>query len=405
MIAKAIIPIAAGVAALFALGGKKASAATPRPLPGSVPSPAGAGSVAERMAKVLATNDPNAIRFEAARLKQEGYPAQAAELEREAARLEKEIAAGKAPAPVYPAPAPVKPPTSIPVPSVVPGIPPNLIPTTMPSIPVPIPAPQVPVVVPAGAYPVAPPMPVLPPASTGILSFKRTYAKDGKTPTYVSPQSLGDQVKRLQHRLIWLGFSLGPKGADGKYGADTETAVKLFQTAANVAAVQKVAGTRAAPATITVDGKAGAQTLQRLAVASPATGGPRFGADVFNGPGYPVPASPLPGLIRPMAPGFVDPRRALTARVVTMLLTTAPGEEDKNLIAAFQSQEGLKASGWYNPSTAAAIGCRYGIIPPKPLYWPKTATGKAKKNYQAQLAACAEQDPQRAEEWARAALV
>jgi len=41
--------------------------------------------------------------------------------------------------------------------------------------------------------------------------------------------STGPQVTRLQRRLVELGFD--PKGIDGKFGPDTETAVKAFQQA------------------------------------------------------------------------------------------------------------------------------------------------------------------------------
>jgi len=39
----------------------------------------------------------------------------------------------------------------------------------------------------------------------------------------------GDIVKQMQAKLIELGFSVGPAGADGKFGPDTEEGVKDFQ--------------------------------------------------------------------------------------------------------------------------------------------------------------------------------
>lgn len=39
----------------------------------------------------------------------------------------------------------------------------------------------------------------------------------------------GDEVKRIQNRLISLGYSLPKYGADGSFGAETESAVKQFQ--------------------------------------------------------------------------------------------------------------------------------------------------------------------------------
>lgn len=41
--------------------------------------------------------------------------------------------------------------------------------------------------------------------------------------------SSGEAVKKLQEMLIACGYSVGPDGADGDFGAKTESAVKLFQ--------------------------------------------------------------------------------------------------------------------------------------------------------------------------------
>lgn len=40
----------------------------------------------------------------------------------------------------------------------------------------------------------------------------------------------GEEVKRIQNRLIALGYSLPRYGADGSFGAETESAVKQFQS-------------------------------------------------------------------------------------------------------------------------------------------------------------------------------
>jgi hypothetical protein len=105
--------------------------------------------------------------------------------------------------------------------------------------------------------------------------------------------------------------------------------------------------------------------------------------------------------VSPTAP---DPRRALAARVVVELLTASPGQEPKELVHAFQAQEGLKASGYYNPSTAFALTA-YGFIPPAPLYWPKTGQQRARANLAARYRELAAGDPQRAEEWKAAAAL
>jgi hypothetical protein len=161
-----------------------------------------------------------------------------------------------------------------------------------------------------------------------------------------------------------------------------------------------------------VDGIVGPATIARMAVASTGpgpgviiSGESAFAGDVWSAPSIPQADSPLPGFVPAMMPQGVDSRRALAACIAQMLTHTEPGREDRDMVKVFQMQEGQKASGYYNPATAAALAARYGIVPPKPFYWPKTATGKSKSNYRAQLAALAVKDPQRAEEWQRAAQV
>ncbi len=104
-----------------------------------------------------------------------------------------------------------------------------------------------------------------------------------------------------------------------------------------------------------------------------------------------------------MAPKSIEPRAALAARVAHNLATTDPGGEDRNLLQLFQMQEGLKASGQYNPSTGAALALQHGIIPPWPRAWTTSGTRKSKANYRSMLLQCAQREPQRREEWEAAA--
>lgn len=46
---------------------------------------------------------------------------------------------------------------------------------------------------------------------------------------YVSRGDVGDSVKAVQLQLSALGYSIGPDGADGDFGAFTETALKKYQ--------------------------------------------------------------------------------------------------------------------------------------------------------------------------------
>ena len=64
----------------------------------------------------------------------------------------------------------------------------------------------------------------------------------------------GEDVRRVQQRLIALGYSVGPKGADGVYGWDTYRAVVAYQMHAFPASA------------VDWDGVAGPRTLGKLGV-------------------------------------------------------------------------------------------------------------------------------------------
>lgn len=80
---------------------------------------------------------------------------------------------------------------------------------------------------------------------------------------------------------------------------------------------------------------------------------------------------------------------------------------DKNLVKAFQSQEGLTADGLWGADSAIHMGTNYGIVPVKPFYWPKDTSKVAgkKAEYRAAMMAAAAKDPMRASEWTAAASV
>lgn len=102
---------------------------------------------------------------------------------------------------------------------------------------------------------------------TKLASASATKRPD-VTPTPVGSLKLGasgDDVREVQRRLKSLGFYNG--SVDGDYGEGTEAAVKAFQ---------KQYG-------LTADGKAGAQTLEKLRNA-------RATAKPVNKPGTPVPS-------------------------------------------------------------------------------------------------------------------
>ena len=75
---------------------------------------------------------------------------------------------------------------------------------------------------------------------------------------YANPYMQGDDVRHVQSRLMALGYGVGSKGVDGVFGADTSTAVKVFQSERG----------------LIPDGEVGAATLAALnATVAPIGGG------------------------------------------------------------------------------------------------------------------------------------
>jgi len=71
--------------------------------------------------------------------------------------------------------------------------------------------------------------------------------------TVLKKGSKGDEVKKLQAKLIALGYSCGPSGADGDFGGHTAFCVSAFQQANN----------------LSTDGIAGSQTQTKLYEGNP----------------------------------------------------------------------------------------------------------------------------------------
>lgn len=277
----------------------------------------------------------------------------------------------------------------------------------IPSMPMPqpMPAPAPPVVVmPSTQMPVALPALVplpLPSIAKGQPALKPSQTKNGN-------------VALVQNKLISLGFLKQadvPASQLGIYGPKTTAAVKAFQTAANnylkssrqSFILPHAQVTLNASKLLTVDGEWGPQTNDVAALAHPAnTSGALWGSP-FGASPIPLAASPLPGVIPPMSPQPLDPRVQLAARLLDNLHgNPAAGSEDRMLVQQFQASRGIRASGYYNPSTAIELA-RCGFIPPAPRYWPTQGRSKARRNYQNALREFAKGDPQRREEWHLAA--
>jgi murein L,D-transpeptidase YcbB/YkuD len=175
--------------------------------------------------------------------------------------------------------------------------------------------------------------------------------------------------------------------------------------------------------------RASALTLQSLgALAKPAGGAatsPGLPAVPVGAPVVaPTPAIPSPPVAPPPAivlPPVVVPsatplpagssvtaeqqRRFGVAQSAAMnLRNTSRYHEDKNLVKAFQAQEGLKTDGLYGPKSALAIA-DYGIVPPRPRYWTSKTMKADKAEYAKALLVYAQNDPSRAADWTAASKV
>lgn len=133
-------------------------------------------------------------------------------------------------------------------------------------------------------------------------------------------------------------------------------------------------------------------------------------AAIPGGP-RPEPAAVAMPTIQSQAP--TASAKSLAADMAKALLKAKKGtsSEPRALVQAFQTQERLDQNdGSYGYETALALADRYGIVPPKPLYWgkkggPASLPAQQKASYSAHLMVLRSQDPQRADEWAAAAKV
>jgi len=130
----------------------------------------------------------------------------------------------------------------------------------------------------------------------------------------------------------------------------------------------------------------------------------------------PVPVVPVP----PVAPDDTAARKLLAGKVAIAYKTASRVKGPNNTLGAttpasavelskaFQMSEGLsRVDGSYGSETALCLAERFGIVPPKPLYWGKKGgdykTLQADKlQYNARITKLAQADKTRASEWAQA---
>lgn len=140
----------------------------------------------------------------------------------------------------------------------------------------------------------------------------------------------GPAVVELQKQLLALGWPLPKYGADGDFGAETEHAVRLLQTAAR----------------ITVDGIVGPQT--RAAIAQGVRPAPKPAA-----PHVPL----FPGNTRrgSTGPVVVTVQRRLREHGLNLAVDGIFGPQTDRAVRLFQRKHGLAADGIVGPKTWKAL--------------------------------------------------
>jgi len=125
-----------------------------------------------------------------------------------------------------------------------------------------------------------------------------------------------------------------------------------------------------------------------------------------------TPPAAKPGALRRTALPAPGSERELAGRVALLYTGARMGQEGKeaqDTLVRFQTVEAQRGfykgnvDGLYGAKSATALARDHHIIPPNPLYWPRKDPEGMKRQYRAMLQKQASGDPQRAEEWNRAA--
>lgn len=128
----------------------------------------------------------------------------------------------------------------------------------------------------------------------------------------------------------------------------------------------------------------------------------------------PVPTTVLPNVVvtaPTSAPSAAAQKATFAGQTALMLQGATKATADEAMVQSYQQQNNLrKQDGKYGSETGLSLANTYDIVPPKPFYWGTKAGGYAsyvadKKAYKSALLSKASADPQRAEEWTRAAAV
>ena len=160
----------------------------------------------------------------------------------------------------------------------------------------------------------------------------------------------------VQSRLVSLGYSVGASGADGVLGADTYSAVKVYQTAVG----------------LTVDGIPGPDTLGALkagkgkkAAAATATATGKIDEDGWWGQAttralQEVMGTPQDSTVSSQDAGWKPILAACTSGWEFVPSGQAQGSQ---LITAMQARMGITADGIAGPGFVNALEQRFGFAP------------------------------------------
>jgi hypothetical protein len=214
-------------------------------------------------------------------------------------------------------------------------------------------------------------------AAAGVLAF--TSSASAKKPTKEMPDAL---VKQVNDALESGDPTVMRKtAAKVKAAGFPEQAASLNEAAADFEAVIK------STQIVNPQGASGS-----IPVSSPG-----------------IPGSVPQGVGTPVKTPTQSAQRVFAGKVALMLTNSKKGSENREMVRAYQLQEQERgftevgaADGLYGVKTALTFAKDHGIVPPKPMYFPKNPAPSITL-WRTEMSKIAASDPARAEEWSRAA--
>ncbi len=164
-----------------------------------------------------------------------------------------------------------------------------------------------------------------------LRDFNKTTVTTSKN--YLSKGDTGPKVTTIQQGLIKLGYDLGKYGADGKFGNDTDAALKKFQTAHK----------------LTVDGKFGVKSEAKLnELLKPSVNNTSLPDGVIK---QGTKGENVRKIQKALASVYFYPDKGAKNNGVDGIY----GPKTTDAVKRFQSMHGLKPDGIYGPQTKKKI--------------------------------------------------